>query len=84
MSRCAGFNHRSSIAICEAPHDGFNRYGILPFIQLAELELPVFFRLGTKLCARRSVLLQWITSQENRALFRECTATMGSTQLETT
>lgn len=28
------------------------------------------FRLGTKLCARRSVLLGWITDQEKRALFR--------------
>lgn len=31
--------------------------------------IPVF-RLGTKLCARRSVLLGWIAGQENRALFR--------------
>jgi hypothetical protein len=30
--------------------------------------IPVF-RLGTKLCARRSVLLSWIAGQENRALF---------------
>jgi len=29
--------------------------------------IPVF-RLGTKLCARRSVLLGWIASQESRAL----------------
>jgi hypothetical protein len=30
--------------------------------------IPVF-RLGTKLCARRSVLLEWIASQESRAQF---------------
>lgn len=30
--------------------------------------IPVF-RLGAKLCARRSVLLNWIASQESRALF---------------
>jgi hypothetical protein len=29
--------------------------------------IPVF-RLGAKLCARRSVLLDWISRQENRAL----------------
>jgi hypothetical protein len=29
--------------------------------------IPVF-RLGTKLCARRSVLLDWIATQESRAL----------------
>jgi hypothetical protein len=33
--------------------------------------LPVF-RLGTRLCARRSVLLRWITAQENRTLFASC------------
>jgi hypothetical protein len=44
--------------------------------------IPVF-RLGTKLCARRSVLLQWITSQENRAQFRESGAKTVSPQLET-
>lgn len=30
-------------------------------------KLPVF-RLGSVLCARRSVLLEWISGQENRAL----------------
>lgn len=28
------------------------------------------FRIGSKLCARRSVLLSWIADQEKRALFR--------------
>lgn len=31
--------------------------------------VPVF-RLGTKLCARRSVLLGWISAQESRALLQ--------------
>lgn len=35
--------------------------------------IPVF-RLGTKLCARRSVLLGWIANQENRALFAAAAA----------
>ena len=38
--------------------------------------IPVF-RLGTKLCARRSVLLGWIAGQENRALFASA-ASAGS------
>ena len=38
--------------------------------------IPVF-RLGTKLCARRSVLLSWIATQESRALFAS-TASVGS------
>jgi hypothetical protein len=43
----------------------------------ASSRIPVF-RLGTKLCARRSVLLEWITSQENRALFRASTAAIST------
>jgi hypothetical protein len=35
----------------------------------ASTRIPVF-RLGTKLCARRSVLLNWIAGQENRVQFR--------------
>jgi hypothetical protein len=38
--------------------------------------IPVF-RLGTKLCARRSVLLGWIAGQESRALFASA-APIGS------
>jgi hypothetical protein len=38
--------------------------------------IPVF-RLGTKLCARRSVLLGWIGSQESRALFASATPVAG-------
>ena len=33
---------------------------------LAETSRLPVFRLGTKLCARRSVLMAWITSQEKR------------------
>jgi hypothetical protein len=35
------------------------------------------FRLGTKLCARRSVLLSWIADQENRRLFRSSVGAMA-------
>jgi hypothetical protein len=38
--------------------------------------IPVF-RLGTKLCARRSVLLGWIAGQESRALFASVAPTGG-------
>lgn len=38
--------------------------------------IPVF-RLGTKLCARRSVLLSWVAGQESRALFAAA-ASVGS------
>jgi hypothetical protein len=48
----------------------------------ASSRIPVF-RLGTKLCARRSVLLQYIAAQENRALVRAADETMSSPQLET-
>jgi hypothetical protein len=44
-------------------------------------KLPVF-RLGTKLCARRSVLLGWIAAQENRAPFQS-TPAMTSPEPET-
>lgn len=37
--------------------------------------LPVF-RLGTKLCARRSVLFAWIARQESRALVQASATTM--------
>lgn len=38
--------------------------------------VPVF-RLGTKLCARRSVLLGWIAAQENRALLQSSVGAMA-------
>jgi hypothetical protein len=38
--------------------------------------IPVF-RLGAKLCARRSVLLGWVAGQESRALFAPAAATEG-------
>jgi hypothetical protein len=44
--------------------------------------LPVF-RLGTKLCARRSVLLSWIAGQENRALFGSSVGAMACPASET-
>lgn len=44
--------------------------------------LPVF-RLGAKLCARRSVLLAWIAGQENRALFRTAATTLMGPEPET-
>jgi hypothetical protein len=44
--------------------------------------IPVF-RLGTKLCARRSVLLGWIAAQEDRALFRREGAPISTPQLDT-
>jgi hypothetical protein len=44
--------------------------------------IPVF-RLGTKLCARRSVLLNWIAGQENRALFRSSVGAMARPEAET-
>jgi hypothetical protein len=39
--------------------------------------IPVF-RLGTKLCARRSVLTHWIASQESKALLASSTKTTGA------
>ncbi len=45
--------------------------------------LPVF-RLGTKLCARRSVLLGWIANQESRALFASGAGLIGVTEGGTT
>jgi hypothetical protein len=38
--------------------------------------IPVF-RMGSQLCARRSVLLKWITQQENRVLSAFDHATLG-------
>jgi hypothetical protein len=40
------------------------------------------FRLGTKLCGRRSVLLAWIAAQENRALLGSSVGAMGCAELE--
>jgi hypothetical protein len=40
---------------------------------LAECTRIPVFRLGSVLCARRSVLLNWISGQESRALPRVCT-----------
>lgn len=44
--------------------------------------VPVF-RLGTRLCARRSVLLRWIAAQENRTLFVSCVEATCTPEPET-
>lgn len=43
--------------------------------------IPVF-RLGTKLCARRTVLLSWISAQENRALIQSNTGSTACAEAE--